>query len=152
MASLISGCAHLRPLPPSEVERLTTCNGTSLKDIRKSLLLSGYEIKDQTASELVTNFKQVSGYEGRQIYRRVTVVESSPKSYKFVVRLKSVQHPYQDTPSYYRGPLNTVPAPANAININLGPATPVENEFDPDYIEGNLQDHQLILSEVCGRK
>ncbi|MBM4251804.1 MAG: hypothetical protein FJ146_07515 [Deltaproteobacteria bacterium] len=148
----VASCAHLRALPQSEIDRLTTCTNTSLTEIRKSLLLSGYEIKDQSATELITAYKQVSGYEGRQIYRRITVVETVPKSFKFVVRLKSVQLPYQDSQYYYRGPLNTVPAPANAININLGPAKPMENEFDPDYIEGNLDEHQLILSEVCGRR
>ena len=149
---LISGCAHLRPLPQSEVERLTSCNNTTLTDIRKSLLLSGYEIKDQTGTELVTTFKQVSGYEGRRVFRRITVVETKPKSFKFVVRLKSVQYPYQDSQYNYRSPLNSVPAPANAININLAPPTPQENEFDPDYIEGNLDEHTLILSEVCGHR
>jgi hypothetical protein len=149
---LVTACSHLRALPGDEVDRLTTCKVQNLDGIRKSLLLSGYEIKDQTATELITEFKQVNGFEGRRVLRRITVVETAPQQFKFVVRYKSIQYPYQESQYRYRGPLNTAPPPGGNININLGPMTPVENEFDPEYIECNLEEHRTIRNEVCGNK
>jgi hypothetical protein len=97
------------PLTQSEVYRLTTCRDTNLEKIRKSLILSGYEIKSRSDTDLVTEFKQVGGYGGYRSFRRISVVKEDPKKYRFVVREKTIELESERPQQAYTNPTNATP-------------------------------------------
>ena len=150
VSGLLTNCIHMQPLTQSEVYRLTTCRDTNLEKIRKSLILSGYDIKSKSDTDLVTEFKQVGGYGGYRSFRRISVVQDESKKYRFAVREKTIEleceRPHNLT--------NAAPVvPATVVNVNLGNQQPrqLENEFQPTYDESTLEEHEAIKSQVCGK-
>ena len=154
VSGLLSNCIHMQPLTQSEVNRLTTCRDTNLEKIRKSLILSGYDIKSKSDTDLVTEFKQVDGYGGYRSFRRISVVRDDPEKYRFAVREKTIELESERPQQAYTNPSNATPVvPATVVNVNLGNQQPrqLENEFEPTYDEGTLAVHEAIKSQVCGK-
>jgi hypothetical protein len=154
VSGLLTNCIHMQPLTQSEVYRLTTCPDTNLEKIRKSLILSGYEIKSRSDTDLVTEFKQVGGYGGYRSFRRISVVKEDPKKYRFVVREKTIELESERPQQAYTNPTNATPVvQATVVNVNLGNQQPrqLENEFEPNYVESTLEVHETIKSQVCGK-
>jgi hypothetical protein len=142
------------PLTQSEVYRLTTCRDTNLEKIRKSLILSGYQIKSRSDTDLVTEFKQVGSYDGYRSFRRISVVQDEPKKYRFAVREKTIELESERPQQAYTNPTNATPVvQGTVVNVNLGNQQPrqLENEFEPTYDESTLEEHEAIKSEVCGK-
>jgi hypothetical protein len=56
-----------------EVESLTTCNGASLAEARKSLLLQGYEIDREDEDAFTTAFKVIHDDPSDRFFRQLQV-------------------------------------------------------------------------------
>ena len=154
VSGLLTNCIHMQPLTKTEVYRLTTCRDTNLEKIRKSLILSGYQIKSRSDTDLVTEFKQVGGYGGYRSFRRISVVQDEPKNYRFAVREKTIELESERRQQTYTNPTNASPVvQATIVNVNLGKQKPrqLENEFEPTYDESTLEEHEAIKSQVCGK-
>ncbi|MBM4250338.1 MAG: hypothetical protein FJ146_00020 [Deltaproteobacteria bacterium] len=150
---LMTHCIHVEPLTQNDIQRLTTCRHTSLDNIRKSLILSGFEIKSKTATDLVTEYKQVGGYNDYRYFRRVTVFQDKPKVFRFAVREKTIVLERERPQQTNTNPTNaTAVTPATIVNVNMRDQQPrqFENEFGPSYDESTRDLHEGIKSQVCG--
>lgn len=143
---LAAGCLHM--LESSEVNRLTTCQNTDLKKIKKNLLLAGYEVNKEDGDNLTTDFKQVSGYGGDKTMRRITVIKLDDKTYKFNVRLKSKRIESNQN-NYSSDPYNKKKSDTT-ININMNQPIETENDFDQDYYKERVAQYESMRQEVCG--
>ena len=146
--AFFQGCTHFQPLSSAEVEHLTTCRDTDLGTVRKSLLLNGYDIKSQTESDLVTEFKQYSGFGGNQYLRRITVVKTGDKAYAFRARLKRISLENQHSPVLPSDTGNKRDKNKTIVEVNL--AAPVKDEEDESYVESGRGDYEEVQREVCG--
>jgi len=148
--ALFQGCTHFQPLSSAEVESLTTCRATDLATMRKSLLLNGYEIKSQTDADLVTEFKQYSGFGGNQYLRRITIVKTGDKTYAFRIRLKHVSLENQHSPVLPSDTGNKRDKNKTIVEVNLAAPVKVEDEDDESYVESGRGDYEEVQREVCG--
>ena len=87
LVTLLTSC--VTPMAENEIIKLTTCQNTSIKKIRRNLLLNDFEIKSMTKDDLQTNYKQIGGYRTRQKFQRITVVRTEGKNFRFSVRYKT---------------------------------------------------------------
>ncbi len=144
-AALVTGCLHA--LESNEVTRLTTCKNNDLKKIRKNLLLAGYEIKNESDSDLTTDYKQYAGYGGDRNLRRITVVKLDGKDFKFNVRQKS-KSIQRNNNQYSNG--NNSKKGGTTINIDASQPIEVENDFDQEYYKERIAQYEQTQREVCG--
>lgn len=145
--AFLGGC--VTPMGQADIESLTTCTGADLTTIRKNLMLAGYVIKAQGASDLSTEFRQVGGYGYDRSLRRINVVEVKPGTYRFrvtnqVISIDRDRHNFGGGTSMGKEKSPTVV-------IDLSQPVETTNEYDETYYVERRDDYESVRREVCGK-
>jgi hypothetical protein len=141
---VLSSCLHL--MAPSEVEEVTTCKDTDLKAIRKNLLLNGFKVTGETAEDLQTDYKQMSGYSGDKESASVTVVKIDDKTFKFRVRVKEDRLETRDGNS-----MGLSTGKDKGMYFQQRETVATSNESDQVYYVEHRARHEALRAQVCGR-
>lgn len=144
----VTGC--VTPMGAGEIQSLTTCRNTDMQAIRKNLLMSGYEIKSESATDLVTDFKQVGGYGRERALQRITVVKVDESTFRFNVRLRDVRVERDSG----RGMSVTNSDPkrqqSSTVTIDLSQPVEVTQDTDRSYYQEHADKYAQTQQEVCG--
>lgn len=140
--------ACVTPMKVADIERLTTCKGKGFEQIRQSLLLAGYEIKNETKLDLTTDYKQVGGFGRDRRLRRITVVKLDEQTFRFRVRNKEIRIDRENHGAVGFG--NDRKKDAGTVIIDLSQPVETVQEFDEDYHEESREIYEETQREVCG--
>ena len=134
----------------ARIKELTTCKNTSLKEIRKNLLLAGFEINRDSEEDFSTGWKQTASYANERTYRRIAVVLSKNKLISFMVRVRTVT-----TSSENIGSISTTHSTNKSgfekkSTIGFGREVEDKEDLDEEYYEEYEEDYIRTQREVCG--
>ena len=139
---LLNSC--FTPLPMSDVDRLTTCNGKTIDQIEKNLMLNGYAIKTKTSSGLTTEFKQISGYGSSKSSQSIIVIQLELGVVKFRVRYREESYQSMNTGR------TTVGSGDNQITSVQKQYVPTADERDEKYWVERMEKYLNMQRMVCG--
>jgi hypothetical protein len=123
-AAALTGC--VTPMQPQEIEDLTTCRGKTIADIRKNLLLAGYEVQSEGTDYLSTGFRQISGYGASREMQRINVIEASKGTFRFRVVSR-------------RDGVESVPTGSTTQTIVVG-----RDGGQNQQVQNRVEQHQLV--------
>jgi hypothetical protein len=130
------------PMPPNQVEDLTTCKNTDLGKIKKNLMLNGYSIRDADQDAVETEFKQIAGYGNSKVSERISAIKVDDSTVKFRVRVREDSLNRVET-GQLRSSTGQVIATDSKLVHN-------ENEQDEHYYAETIEQHQTTKRQVCG--
>lgn len=149
LAIFAASCAT--PMIPSEIEELTTCRDTDLNQIRTSMLENGYTIKEQTKTDIQSDFRDLSGDFQAKISEQVNVIAKSDKVYQFRVRLRYTRYGYQNSVSLGSSMRTSTRSESGGL-FTYGFGEKCERTIDEDatYYQERREDYVERKSRICG--
>lgn len=148
LISLVAAC--VTPMSVSEIEDVTTCRDTTLNQIRKNLLLAGYEIEEQTGEDLVTDWKQTGGYNKSKYLQRLTVVKLDKGLFRFKVMKRSVTVDRENQATLTTTTRNKKKNESERVGIAFGRDVERYSDYDQSYYQERQADYRQTQVEVCG--
>lgn len=138
----------MHAMPQNEINELTTCKNTSLKNIKKNLLLAGYEVDSESEDHLTTRYMQVSGYGTSKDSMRFNIVKVDNNTFRFKVKTKADRTETVNA----GGQTTTVGSGKNKINIQQDNKQVVQtsDESDQSYWVERRADYVRTQNDVCG--
>ena len=149
LAGFVAAC--VTPMTMSQVEDVTTCKQTTLKKIRKNLLLAGYEIEEQTSEDLVTEWKQTGGYEKNRSLDRITVVKVDDSTFRFKVMQRSVRVDRENIATVSTTSKSKKRRDSATTGISFGRDVDRTNDSEQRYYQEYETTYRQKQYEVCGR-
>ncbi|NRA46183.1 MAG: hypothetical protein HRU09_14615 [Oligoflexales bacterium] len=143
LIALLTSC--VTPMSENEVVKLTTCQNTSIKKIRRNLLLNDFEIKSMTRDDLQTDYKQIGGYRSRQKFQRITVVRTEGKNFRFSVRYKTLTLDKVDTGS------TEIKSGRNFVKTKQSQVIQNNREQNESYFVDYRDHYKSIQRKICRR-
>ena len=140
---LLTSC--VTPMGQNEIISLTTCRNTSIKKIRKNLLLEDFSIKSMSNDDLQTEYKQIGGYGLNKRYQRITVVRTRGKNFRFSVRYKNKSYDRVKTGN------TEIKAGSSSIKTNQSQLVQNDNEHNESYYIDFRDRYRRLQEQVCGR-
>lgn len=141
-AFLFLGCHLPTPLPPQQVEQLTTCRTGDLSAIKKNLVLAGWSIAKEDGDLLETDFKQTDSYRTASIAERIAVVRLDDARARFVVRLRYDGHDRVTTGEVQDERGKTVATSSQVVDTR--------SDSDETYDDSGLDVYAARRQKVCG--
>ena len=134
-----------RRLSKKKIKKLTTCYKTSIKKIRRNLLLAGFKTSKYKRNLLVTKYKQVDGYADDKELQRYTVLRIGKGKYRFSVRVKRVSTDvYQDkSKSFSLGDISFGDTGKKKTRKK-------ESSDDLEYWSNRIDEYKEMQEDVCG--
>ena len=136
---------------PSEIDELTTCRGTTLAEIRASMLKNGYTIKEQTAKDIQSEFRDITGDYQAKTAEQINVTAKSEHDFQLTVRLRHTRYGYQNSVSIGSA-MQSTPRTETGGMFTYGFGERCERSFDENaayYIE-NREMYLERKLRVCG--
>jgi hypothetical protein len=139
------------PMVPSEIDELTTCHNTSLADIRASMLRNGYTIKEQTARDIQSEYRDLNGDFQAKLAEQVNVTAKSERDFQFTVRLRHTRYGYQNSVSIGSS-MQSSPRTESGGMFTYGFGERCERTFDENlsYYQENRDAYIDRKQRICG--
>lgn len=145
---VVSNC--VTPMSSSEVEGLTTCKNITLKDVRKNLLLAGFEVDQSTSDDLITKWKQTSGFSNDKSLIKIVVVKLDEKSIKFRVRKRQSSVTQENQLSFSSTNKSKNVGTSQQQTIGFGRDVERHSDYDESYYKEYYEKYADIQHDVCG--
>lgn len=144
----VAGC--VTPMSSSQIDEITTCRNTTIGNIRKNLLLAGYEIEEQTGEDIVTEWKQTGGYGNNKSLQRITVVQLDEGQFRFKVMKRSVSVTKENQASFSTVQKNKKGNNSETMDISFGRDVERHSDFDQAYYQEYVGNYRSTQAEICG--